>query len=69
LNGFHLDKQDLCSVSYCLIKGGMNLKSRLVTFVDWFDDKSYDFTNFWYDWEPNHKDRKAGDGQLGLGYR
>jgi hypothetical protein len=48
----------------------MNLKSRLVTFVDWFDDKHILIYKLWYDWgAKDHKDRKAGDGQLGLGYR
>jgi O-succinylbenzoic acid--CoA ligase len=42
LNGFHLDKQDLCRVSYCLIKEGDEFEKSIGDFLlDWFDDKSY----------------------------
>jgi O-succinylbenzoic acid--CoA ligase len=42
LNGFHLDKQDLCRVSYCLIKEGDEFEKSIGDFMlDWFDDKSY----------------------------
>lgn len=42
LNGFHLDKQDLCRVSYCLIKEGDEFEKSIGDFLlDWFDEKSY----------------------------
>jgi O-succinylbenzoic acid--CoA ligase len=42
LNGFHLDKQGLCGVSYSLIKEGDEFEKSIGDFLlDWFDDKSY----------------------------
>lgn len=42
LNGFHLDKEDLCRVSYCLIKEGDEFEKSIGDFLlDWFDDKPY----------------------------
>lgn len=42
LNGFQMDKQDLCRVSYCLIKEGDEFEKSIGDFLlDWFDDKSY----------------------------
>jgi O-succinylbenzoic acid--CoA ligase len=42
LNGFHLDKMDLCRVSYCLIKEGDEFEKSIGDFLlDWFDDNSY----------------------------
>ena len=42
LNGFHLDKKDLCRVSYCLIKEGDEFEKSIGDFLlDWFDDNSY----------------------------
>ncbi len=42
LNGFHLDKSDLCRVSYCLIKEGDEFEKSIGDFLlDWFDNKSY----------------------------
>jgi O-succinylbenzoic acid--CoA ligase len=42
LNGFHLDKKDLCRVSYCLVKEGDEFEKSIGDFLlDWFDDKSY----------------------------
>lgn len=42
LNGFHLDKEDLCRVSYCLIKEGDEFEKSIGDFLlDWFDEKSY----------------------------
>lgn len=42
LNGFHLDKQDLCRVSYSLIKEGDEFEKSIGDFLlDWFDDNSY----------------------------
>lgn len=42
LNGFHLNKEDLCRVSYCLIKEGDEFEKSIGDFLlDWFDDKSY----------------------------
>lgn len=42
LNGFHMDKQDLCRVSYCLIKEGDEFEKSIGDFLlDWFDDKPY----------------------------
>ena len=42
LNGFHLDKADLCRVSYCLIKEGDEFEKSIGDFLlDWFDNKSY----------------------------
>jgi O-succinylbenzoic acid--CoA ligase len=42
LNGFHLDKNDLCRVSYCLIKEGDEFEKSIGDFLlDWFDNKDY----------------------------
>jgi len=42
LNGFHLDKNDLCRVSYCLIKEGDEFEKSIGDFLlDWFDNKEY----------------------------
>ncbi|NRT15520.1 O-succinylbenzoic acid--CoA ligase [Flavobacterium sp. 28A] len=42
LNGFHLDKDDLCRVSYCLIKEGDAFEKSIGDFLlDWFDNKEY----------------------------
>jgi O-succinylbenzoic acid--CoA ligase len=42
LNGFHLNKEDLCRVSYCLVKEGDEFEKSIGDFLlDWFDDKSY----------------------------
>ena len=42
LNGNHLDKQDLCSLSYALIKEGDVFEKSIGDFLlDWFDQKSY----------------------------
>ena len=42
LNGFHLTKDDLCRVSYCLIKEGDEFEKSIGDFLlDWFDNKSY----------------------------
>jgi O-succinylbenzoic acid--CoA ligase len=42
LNGFHLNKIDLCRVSYCLIKEGDEFEKSIGDFLlDWFDDNSY----------------------------
>jgi o-succinylbenzoate---CoA ligase len=42
LNGYHLNKEDLCRVSYCLIKEGDEFEKSIGDFLlDWFDEKSY----------------------------
>jgi len=42
LNGVHLDKQDLCSLSYALIKEGDVFEKSIGDFLlDWFDQKPY----------------------------
>ncbi len=42
LNGFHLDKNDLCRVAYSFIKEGEEYEKAVGDFVlDWFDNKSY----------------------------
>jgi O-succinylbenzoic acid--CoA ligase len=42
LNGYHLDKEDLCRVAYSFIKEGEEFESVVGEFVlDWFDSKSY----------------------------
>jgi O-succinylbenzoic acid--CoA ligase len=42
LNGVHLNKQDLCSLSYALIKEGDVFEKSIGDFLlDWFDQKSY----------------------------
>jgi O-succinylbenzoic acid--CoA ligase len=54
LNGFHLDKKDLCRVSYCLVKEGDEFEKSIGDFLlDWFDDKSYRLTDLW-----NNRDSK-----------
>jgi O-succinylbenzoic acid--CoA ligase len=40
LNGFHLDKKDLCRVSYCLVKEGDEFEKSIGDFLDWMI-KSY----------------------------
>lgn len=42
LNGFHLDKEDLCRVAYSFIKEGEDFEKPVGNFLlDWFDDKDY----------------------------
>jgi O-succinylbenzoic acid--CoA ligase len=42
LNGFHLDRDDLCRVAYSFIKEGDDFEKPVGNFLlDWFDDKSY----------------------------
>lgn len=42
LNGFHLDKDDLCRVAYSFIKEGEDFEKPVGDFLlDWFDGKSY----------------------------
>lgn len=42
LNGFHLDKEDLCRVAYSFIKEGEDFEKPVGNFLlDWFDSKSY----------------------------
>ncbi|SEA40760.1 O-succinylbenzoic acid--CoA ligase [Flavobacterium gillisiae] len=42
LNGFSLNKKDLCRVSYCLIKEGDEFEKSIGDFLlDWFDEKPY----------------------------
>jgi O-succinylbenzoic acid--CoA ligase len=41
LNGFHLNRNDLCRVAYSFIKEGENLKNQGDFILDWFDNKSY----------------------------
>jgi O-succinylbenzoic acid--CoA ligase len=42
LNGFHLDRNDLCRVAYSFIKEGEEFEKPVGDFLlDWFDSKSY----------------------------
>ena len=42
LNGFHLDRDDLCRVAYSFIKEGDDFEKPVGDFIlDWFNDKSY----------------------------
>jgi O-succinylbenzoic acid--CoA ligase len=42
LNGFHLDREDLCRVAYSFIKEGEDFEKPVGDFLlDWFDNKSY----------------------------
>lgn len=42
LNGFHLDRKDLCRVAYSFIKEGEEHEKSVGDFIlDWFDKKSY----------------------------
>lgn len=42
LNGFHLDREDLCRVAYSFIKEGQEYEQSVGDFLlDWFDNKSY----------------------------
>jgi o-succinylbenzoate---CoA ligase len=42
LNGFHLDKDDLCRVAYSFIKEGEDYEKPVGNFIfDWFDEKPY----------------------------
>lgn len=42
LNGFHLNRNDLCRVAYSFIKEGDEFEKSVGDFVlDWFDNKSY----------------------------
>lgn len=42
LNGFHLDRDDLCRVAYSFIKEGDAFEKPVGDFLlDWFDDKDY----------------------------
>lgn len=42
LNGFHLDKEDLCRVAYSFIKEGEDFEKPVGDFLlDWFDSKDY----------------------------
>lgn len=42
LNGFHLDREDLCRVAYSFIKEGEEFEKPVGDFIlDWFDSKSY----------------------------
>ena len=42
LNGFHLDREDLCRVAYSFIKEGEAFEKPVGEFlIDWFDDKPY----------------------------
>jgi len=42
LNGFHLNKEDLCRVAYSFIKEGEDFEKPVGDFLlDWFDGKSY----------------------------
>lgn len=42
LNGFHLDKDDLCRVAYSFIKEGEDFEKSVGHFLlDWFDDSPY----------------------------
>jgi len=42
LNGFHLDREDLCRVAYSFIKEGEEFEKPLGDFLlDWFDGKDY----------------------------
>ena len=42
LNGFHLDKDDLCRVAYSFIKEGEPFEKPVGNFIlDWFDDATH----------------------------
>lgn len=42
LNGFHLDREDLCRVAYSFIKEGEDFEKPVGDFLlDWFDGKNY----------------------------
>ncbi|MFV8369665.1 AMP-binding protein [Flavobacterium sp. LB2R40] len=42
LNGFHLDRNDLCRVAYSFIKEGEEYEKSVGDFIlDWFDNKSF----------------------------
>jgi O-succinylbenzoic acid--CoA ligase len=42
LNGFHLDREDLCRVAYSFIKEGEDFEKPVGDFLlDWFDDRTY----------------------------
>jgi O-succinylbenzoic acid--CoA ligase len=42
LNGFHLNREDLCRVAYSFIKEGEDFEKPVGDFIlDWFDGKSY----------------------------
>jgi O-succinylbenzoic acid--CoA ligase len=42
LNGFHLNREDLCRIAYSFIKEGEDFEKPLGDFLlDWFDGKSY----------------------------
>ncbi|MCF6132268.1 AMP-binding protein [Flavobacterium wongokense] len=42
LNGFHLDREDLCRVAYSFIKEGEEFEKPVGDFLlDWFDSKNY----------------------------
>ncbi len=42
LNGFHLDRDDLCRVAYSFIKEGEDFEKAVGMFLlDWFDDKEF----------------------------
>lgn len=42
LNGFHLDREDLCRVAYSFIKEGEDFEKPVGNFLlDWFDSKSF----------------------------
>jgi len=42
LNGFHLDKEDLCRVAYSFIKEGEEFEKPVGNFIlDWFDNNDY----------------------------
>ena len=42
LNGYHLDRDDLCRVAYSFIKEGDDFEQAVGDFLlDWFDNKSY----------------------------
>lgn len=42
LNGFHLDREDLCRVAYSFIKEGDDFEKPVGGFIlDWFDEKPY----------------------------
>ena len=42
LDGFHLDREDLCRVAYSFIKEGEDFEKPVGSFIlDWFDDRSF----------------------------
>ena len=42
LNGFHLDREDLCRVAYSFIKEGEDFEKPVGDFLlDWFDSKNF----------------------------